>query len=926
MPLFETDNRKLNETYRDMGWELIQILNEPGDIKELIHRIITLLKLRTGFDAVGIRLQDGNDYPYFSQQGFPDDFLKTENTLIKCSGEGGMCRDKNENITLDCLCGLVISGRTNPADPHFTRYGSCWTNNSLNLADIITSDGPRVNTRNKCIHNGYRSIALVPLRNKESIVGVIQLNDRRKGCFTPAAIEIVEGIASHIGAAMVRIQGEYELRKIKALYQSVIEEQTEIICRYNPDGTYIFVNDAFCRFFGKPKTTLLGKKWFPESHPDDNEMILQKIKTLSPENTVISIENRVYSATGNLRWMQFINRGFYDVHGKLLEIQAIGRDITDLKNIEDFLAQIRQNHETFFNTMDDFLFVLDEKGKILHTNTKVNDRLGYSQKELLGNSILMLYPPESCAEGNQFNIKIFNKIAESIYAPIITKSGVRIPVETSVKEGIWDIKPVIFLVVKDISGIKLSEEKFSKAFHINPSACGLSNLDDHRYTEVNDAFYSLLGYDKDKDDVLGKTVLELGIMTDATRKAILLKADQEGKISNLETDVIAKNGDIKHVILSAEIIKIQGKNYRFTAVYDITKRKQAEKALSESETTLNKAQQVAHVGSWELDDKTHELRWSDETFRIFGYEPGEVSPTLDLFLQSKHPKDRYFIQDAIKTAWGLRTPFSADHRIILPDGRERTVHEQVEILYDYTGKPEKWMGTIQDITERKKAEDELKSTIEQMHHLTQYIEKVRENERVAISRELHDDLGQALTAVMIELEAIRQNVNEIEVIAKIHKVSELVSETINTVQNLTSQLRPPIIDDLGIEAAIEWYANEFAQRTGIDVILKTNSTTSLSPDASLHIFRIMQESLTNIARHSGASQVYIRLSKKGKYVILRISDNGTGINEKEIKSNKSFGIISMKERAASQGGTFDIYNKCGTVIELTLPINNTKKI
>ena len=766
----------------------------------------------------------------------------------------------------------------------------------------------------------------MPIRNRNRIVGLIQFNDRNKDRFTPDAIETLEVIASHIGVALLRKQTEAELLEIKDRYQAVVEDQTEIICRYKPDGTYVFVNDAFCRFFGKPKTTLLSKKWFPESHPDDQEMILQKLNTMSPLNQVVPIENRVYSATGNLHWVQFINRGMYDEHGKLLEVQSIGRDITERKNIEEFLDQIRQNHETFFNTMDDFLFVLDEQGKILHTNTKVNDRLGYSQKELLGNSILMLYPPGLRDKYSTFSSEIFNDLAAFNDIPIITKSGILIPVETSVKEGIWDIKPVIFLVVKDISSIKLSEDKFSKVFHINPSACGLNNLDDHKYVEVNDAFYTLFGFDKDKDEVLGKTVLDLGIMSTETRKTILQKADDEGKLTNIEADLIAKNGDIKHVILSAEIIHMHDKKYRFTAVYDITKRKLAEKALRESETTLNKAQQVAHVGSWELDDQTHELKWSDETFRIFGYKPGEVNPTLELFSQSKHPKDRSFIQDAIKTVWGLRTPFSADHRIILPDGSERTVHEQVEILYDNAGKPEKWMGTIQDITERKKAEDELKSTIEQMHHLTQYIEKVRENERVAISRELHDDLGQALTAVKIDLGTIRQNVYNVEVIAKINKVSALVSETIKTVQNLTSQLRPPIIDDLGIEAAIEWYADEFAQRTGIEVIYNADSTIFLTHEASLHIFRIMQESLTNIARHSGATQVDIRLSKSGKYVNLRISDNGTGINENEIKSKKSFGIISMKERAASQGGTFDIYsnNKCGTVTELILPLNNPK--
>jgi len=240
----------------------------------------------------------------------------------------------------------------------------------------------------------------------------------------------------------------------------------------------------------------------------------------------------------------------------------------------------------------------------------------------------------------------------------------------------------------------------------------------------------------------------------------------------------------------------------------------------------------------------------------------------------------------------------------------------------------RFLGFMKDITYNKSAEKELKSSLKQLHELNQYIEKVREDERVTISRELHDDLGQALTAVKIDLEIIRQSVSNKEVALKIIKVSALVSETIKTVQRLTAQLRPQIIDDLGIEAAIEWYTKEFSQRNGVEVFLDILSGISVSPNASLNIFRIMQESLTNIARHSKASQVEIGLSKTEKSINFSISDNGIGITENEIKSKKSFGIISMKERAASLGGSFDISHEygCGTKIKLILPLSNNEKI
>jgi len=220
-------------------------------------------------------------------------------------------------------------------------------------------------------------------------------------------------------------------------------------------------------------------------------------------------------------------------------------------------------------------------------------------------------------------------------------------------------------------------------------------------------------------------------------------------------------------------------------------------------------------------------------------------------------------------------------------------------------------------------EDELKSSLDQLHQLTQYIETVRENERVAISRELHDDLGQALTAVKIDLGIIKQNVSDKDVILKINKVSALVGDTIKTVQRLTSQLRPEIIDDLGLEAAIEWYTKEFSNRNGVEVFLDMDAGLAISPKDSLALFRIMQESLTNIARHSKAHQVEIGICQNGESLNFRISDNGIGITEDKIKSKKSLGIISMKERAASLGASFEIYskNEGGTIININLPLN-----
>jgi PAS domain S-box-containing protein len=224
--LSDITNRKRTIRYIELGREILQILNEPGDLQNSIQRILTILKTGTGFDAVGIRLQEGDDFPYLAQKGFAPDFLLTENSLIERTADGGKCRDKNGNIKLECTCGLVISGRSDPTNPLFTPGGSFWTNDSFQLLELPLNEDPRLNPRNRCIHQGYASIALVPIRNKERIVGLLQFNERRHGRFTLETVGLLETIASHIGAALMRKKAEEEKAKLESVNRQLQKSES----------------------------------------------------------------------------------------------------------------------------------------------------------------------------------------------------------------------------------------------------------------------------------------------------------------------------------------------------------------------------------------------------------------------------------------------------------------------------------------------------------------------------------------------------------------------------------------------------------------------------------------------------------------------------------------------------------------------------
>ena len=216
--------RKQAERRQYLAAEILGILNDPPTLADVINCILTIIKRETGFDAVGIRLRSGDDFPYFVQEGFSNDFLITENTLTVRDQDGGLCRDEKGNYCLECTCGLVISGKTDPTNSLFTPGGSCWTNNSFPLLDLPVSQDPRLNPRNRCIHEGFLSVALIPIRTNREIVGLLQLNHREKGCFTLDMIHFFEGIGASIGVALMRKQAEEERERLISKLKKSLSE------------------------------------------------------------------------------------------------------------------------------------------------------------------------------------------------------------------------------------------------------------------------------------------------------------------------------------------------------------------------------------------------------------------------------------------------------------------------------------------------------------------------------------------------------------------------------------------------------------------------------------------------------------------------------------------------------------------------------
>ncbi len=237
-------------------------------------------------------------------------------------------------------------------------------------------------------------------------------------------------------------------------------------------------------------------------------------------------------------------------------------------------------------------------------------------------------------------------------------------------------------------------------------------------------------------------------------------------------------------------------------------------------------------------------------------------------------------------------------------------------------------NVLASIIIRKEAEEKLKNSSEQLRRLAAHLQSSREDERTEFAREVHDELGQALTALKMDIFWIRNRLSEDEtaLIAKAEDSLALVDSTIKSVRRICTELRPDILDHLGITAAVEWQIEEFRKRTGIKcIVLIHPREMKISRDLSISVFRIMQEALTNIIRHSGATEVIVTMESAKNFFSFRISDNGKGIAKKNIHGSKSFGILGIRERVRFWNGNLHIEGRPskGTTLLITIPLSKS---
>jgi PAS domain S-box-containing protein len=382
------------------------------------------------------------------------------------------------------------------------------------------------------------------------------------------------------------------------------------------------------------------------------------------------------------------------------------------------------------------------------------------------------------------------------------------------------------------------------------------------------------------------------------------------------------NNEYRHIYDRCYILRnTMGEPVRMVgSMMDITEQQKAEALITEekefSDAIINSLPGIFYL----IDENAQLLRWNKNFETVSGYSGTELSSinALDLFDSNEKELMAAAIQTAFKTG---TTEVEANFY----------TKNHNKIPYYFNGfsfqfKNQKCIvGVGIDIYERKAAEEVIKQINKELHDLSEHLQTVREEERVQIARDVHDELGQQLTGLKLGIEWISLKINneDIKLKEKMHEMIDLIKVTIQSVRRITANLRPSMLDDLDLVAALEWQSMEMKNRHSIDIAFHSNLTESnLSLETSTALFRIYQEALTNVVRHAAASKVQSSLELVDNNIILAISDNGIGMDLTVKKEHTSFGLIGIKERTFAIGGKFELISQPGkgTTVKIIVPV------
>jgi len=397
----DISERKKAEFERETAAEFLQLVNASASTGGLIRAVAAFFQTKSGCQAVGIRLKQGEDYPYYEVRGFPPEFVRMENSLCATDEAGQAIRNSAGYPVLECMCGSVICGRFDPSKPFFSDGGSFWTNSTTQLLGGATDGDRQGRTRNRCNGQGYESVALIPVRSGAEVLGLLQLNDCRTGMFSPAAIALWERLSDYLAAALTKIRAEEALRESETQFRTLANAIPQLCWMANADGWIFWYNERWYQYTGTTPEQMAGWGWQSVHDPEALPGVLELWKVSLASGEPFEMVFPLRGADGVFR--PFLTRGMpvRSEDGKIARWFGTNTDISGQRKIELALRESEARYRNLFESMDEGFaeceMIYDAAGRpidfrYLAINPAHGKATGLPMEQMVGRTVRELVP------------------------------------------------------------------------------------------------------------------------------------------------------------------------------------------------------------------------------------------------------------------------------------------------------------------------------------------------------------------------------------------------------------------------------------------------------------------------------------------------------------------------------------------------------
>lgn len=730
---------------------------------------------------------------------------------------------------------------------------------------------------------------------------------------------------------------ENALRESEARYRRMLETAYEAVWTADTKNIVGFANARMAELLGYALHEIIGKETFsfvfPEDVPLAKERIAARIKGVTGP-----FDLRLRRKDGSPVWVRSTATPIMDDKGAYQGMLGMMTDIDEAKLTQENLQDTLSELVTLYNNAPCGYHSLDERGMFIKINDTELKWIGYSREEVVGKMFITDILSDKSREvfneafayfkrddGNvrEFEYEIRRRDGSTLLVlarskPVFDADGKFLRTNSS----LFDITESR----QAEQAMLASEMRYRQMFEHHGSVQLLVDPVDGTIVDANPAAAAFYGYGLPALKKMKMTAINT--LPNEELENEMMRA-RTGKKSRFIFRHRLSNGEVRDVEIHSGPVDIGGRQLIYSIVHDITDQKRTELKLSDSEaryrTLVNNASDIIY----ETDAYGHFLYFNTEAARrLLQYSDAEL--VGEHFLMVIHPEWRERVENFYRLQFLSKSPTSyLEFPVVVKDGSIVWLGQNLRMVIE-NGRVIKNQAFCRDITERRKREEELELSQKQLREFSSRLQHAREAERSHIAREIHDELGASLTALKMDLSWHTDSLAKAghPLTAKLNEIIGKVDECIGSVRKIATDLRPSILDNLGLWAAIEWQTQELETRLRIPCTLRMDVHEQLlHPDEATAIFRIFQESLTNVVRHAGATRVNIDVNASEKEVRMKIFDNGKGVSKAELLNTQSLGVLGMYERAKSYGGEVNIESQKGkgTLVSLRMPIRTEHK-